>query len=156
MKTLTLLLLLAVPFAAACGSQVLVDVPSSTGAAASNGGAGGAGGADGGTTCGALVADLTAKIAAARACTSVGTWDQCDQSAVVLDECGCHAPLNHQSAPAVAVASAASAAVTAAGCSGACDGKVCVARYNDPGFHGGCVQEGESPDVGVCKWTGGD
>lgn len=160
MKTL-FPILLAVSSAAACGGKVYVALPSSDGDATSgaggaggSGGAGGAGGSDGSAMCEMLIADLTAKIAAARACTSVGTWDQCDTSAVVTDECGCGAPLNHESTQAVAEASAAADAVIAAGCDGGCDKSVCAGRYNDPTIHGGCMQQGANPDVGVCTWAG--
>jgi hypothetical protein len=158
MKTLTFLLALAVPFATACNGQVEVSGHPTTGAGgAGDGGAGGGGGGAGGSaTCEALVADLTAKIAAARLCTSVGTWDECDESAVVTDECGCHAPLNHERAQEVAAAVEAAAAVTAAGCVQSCDFNLCVGRYNDPNYNGGCVQQGEGPGVGVCEWAGAD
>lgn len=164
MKTLSFALVLAVPFVtAACAGNVVDGRPSGTGGGASiTGGAGsggkgggGAGGADGGTICEALIADLTVKIADARVCAAVGTWDPCPgKEDAVGDECGCPAPVNHENAAAVDAATAASAAVVAAGCASVCDYSFCASRYNDPDYQGGCVPTG--PNVGVCAWAGAD
>lgn len=155
MKTLALLAAVA-PLLAACAGQI-IDPPgsTSTGSTGSTGGGGeGGGGAGGGTTCSALIADLTAKIAAARACTSVGTWDDCDQSAWAKDECGCGAPLNHASTGEVAAALAAAEAVVAAGCVLTCAPQTCYERYKDPAYQGGCMATG--PGMGLCAFPGGD
>lgn len=122
------------------------------------GGTGGAGGSSGvggavtAATCEDLQADLSAKVAAARACTSVGTWDECDYSASVVDECGCSAPANHVHTSAIEAAKAAREALEAAGCALMCDPQTCYERYADPDYQGGCRQT--SPGVGVCVWVG--
>jgi hypothetical protein len=151
MKTLALLAT-AVLLTASCASRI-IDAPSADGGGGSGGGAGG-GDAGGGTTCEALIADLTTKIALARACTSVGTWDDCDESEWVKDECGCGAPLNHVSTAEVMAAQAAADAVVAAGCTITCSPQTCPDRYKDPGYHGGC--RATTPGMGLCTYPGAD
>jgi hypothetical protein len=107
----------------------------------------GAGGAD--AKCGALIADLTDKLQAARHCTPGSGWDECDQTEATKDECGCAVPLNHIDAGAVAAAKAASDSVSLGGCASQCEPSPCQARYSDPNYQGGCAGD-------VCKWTGAD
>jgi hypothetical protein len=151
MKTLALLLA-AVLLAASCSNQI-VDAPGPISAGGGGGGGdGGSGGGDGGVTCEALIADLTTKIALARACTSVGTWDDCDESAWAKDECGCGAPLNHSRAAEVAAAQVAADAIVAAGCVLTCAPQTCHDRYKDPSYNGGCMAT--APGMGLCTFPG--
>jgi hypothetical protein len=171
MKALSPPLIFSLSLLAACAGHVEVDASGSSSSAAASSGAASSTGAtstsssssssssgavDAGPDCTALVAELTAKITEARACTSAGTWDECDQSVSVADECGCHAPLNHVNVTEIAAAQAALAAVLDAGCATTCSPSPCVARYNDPSYHGGCVQTKAPPGSGLCMWVGGD
>lgn len=177
MRALSSFLFAVSSFAVACGGHVVLDTSTSASSAASSTGSessssaasssassssssstssSSSGDVDAGPTCAALVADLTEKIAAAAACTTVGTWDECDQTASVIDECGCAAPLNHVKTSAVLAAKAAAKAVVDAGCRTSCPFYVCGERYADKDFHGGCVQSASDPAIGACKWVGAD
>lgn len=130
---LALSVFISVGFAsgAACGGSVVVD----------GSGAGGSGGGTSSSTststttsttttsCDALLADLSAKVAAAQACDPLINSVQCDGSAVVLDACSCQLLANETNPTAVAAAQAAYQAASA--CFPTCDGP-CVGI--GPGF----------------------